>query len=375
MQSENRGFLSQDITVQRFFALLRGGLFGHAIDTSLFEGEVDWKSIKQLAEEQAVLALVYDGITLLPKLCVPGKNVLLEWFVHVAYIEQENKRLNDGIAQIVGRYNAKSISPILLKGQGIGQYYRNPLHRIAGDIDLYFPDGIEEPNRIAAAWDGVTFHEETSHHKAFTWKNFVVENHCSYFNFYCPSNQKRWEEVKRLVPLLDDEILQIGDCCIPVLSPQMNALYIFLHLWHHCQQIGIGIRHVCDWVCLWNACEQKIDKVLFVKTVEMLPVKRPMVAITWIGENYLGLKKGVIPLDTTTREARKDGELLLQDILRMGNFGRATAMMKGFKRGHHLNNIRTYWLAFRRQMKLFWLCPSEIVAYLIKWFGGDLVRK
>lgn len=364
-----------DITAQRLFALLRAGLFGKPIDASIFEGEVDWGLIMRLAEEQTVLALVFDGIALLPKTCAPGKEVLLSWFGRVAYIEKGNRFLNEGIVEVIGRYHAAGIHPILLKGQGIGQYYPHPLHRNAGDIDLYFPDGIEEPNRVASTWGGVSFHEATTHHVAFSWNRLVVENHCSYFDFYCPSNQKRWQEVKKLVPLTDEEALQIGDCSIPVLSPQMNALYIFLHLWHHCQQKGIGIRHVCDWICLWKACEEKIDKALFIKAVDKLPIKRPMTAIAWIGENYLGLDKGVIPLDTTTKRARRDGELLLQDILRMGNFGRATDMMKGFKRGHHLQNLRTYWLAFRRQMKLFRLCPSEMVAYPIKWLGSYLVRK
>lgn len=375
MQSKNQRFLSQDITVQRFFALLRGGLFGHAIDTSLFEGEVDWKSIKQMAEEQAVLALVYDGITLLPKSCAPDKEILFEWFGRVNYIENENKWLNEGIAEVVGRYNAKGIHPVLLKGQGIGQYYRNPLHRNAGDIDLFFPDGIEEPNRIAATWGGVSFHEETSHHVAFTWKGVVVENHRSYFNFYSPSNQIRWEEVKRLIPLTDTETLTLDCRSVPVPSPQMNALYIFLHLWHHCHQKGIGIRHVCDWVCLWGACESRIDKALFVKTATMLPVIRPMTAVAWIAENYMGLDRNVIPLDTTTRQAQKDGEFLLDDILRMGNFGRATDMMKGFQRGTHLRNLRTYFLAFKRQMTLFQLCPSEIVAYPIEWFVRNVKNR
>lgn len=364
-----------DITTQRFFALLRAGLFGKSIDTSIFEGEVDWEQIMRLADEQTVSALVFDGIAQLSKVLAPGKEVLLSWFGRVAQIEKGNRFLNDGIVEVVGRYQAAGIHPILLKGQGIGQYYPNPLHRNAGDIDLYFPDGIEEPNRIASSWGGVSFQEATRHHVAFSWKRLVVENHCSYFDFYCPSNQKRWQEVKEFVPLTNGENLQIGDCAVPVPSPQMNALYIFLHLWHHCQQKGIGIRHVCDWICLWNACEEKINKTLFVKAVDKLPVGRPMTAIAWIGENYLGLGKGVIPLDTTTGQARRDGELLLRDILKMGNFGRATDMMKGFKRGHHLHNLRSYRLAFRRQMKLFRLCPSEMAAYPIKWLGGYLFNK
>ena len=106
----------------------------------------------------------------------------------------------------------------------------------------------------------------------------------------------------------------------------------------------------------------------------MLPIQRPMKAIVWIAENYLGLEKGVIPLDATTQQARRDGELLLADILRMGNFGRATDMMRGFKRGQHLNNLRSYVLALRRQMGLFWLCPSEMIAYPVKWLKGWIVK-
>lgn len=39
MQSKNQRFLSRDVTAQRFFDLLSGGLFGQAIDSALFVGE------------------------------------------------------------------------------------------------------------------------------------------------------------------------------------------------------------------------------------------------------------------------------------------------------------------------------------------------
>ncbi|MGM9739297.1 MAG: nucleotidyltransferase family protein [Candidatus Cryptobacteroides sp.] len=359
---------AQDILYQRFFSLLRAGLFKRSIDTNLFKEDVDWPSVMRLAEEQTVSAIIFDGVSQLPKEYLPDKSVLMSWLGTIINIENNNRRLNQGIVDVVERYNVAGIFPVLLKGQGIGQYYPNPLHRNAGDIDLYFADGIDVPNKLASTWDGVTFHEATSHHVAFNWKEFVIENHNSFFSFYNSSNQKQWEKVKQLVPIGSNEYLRIENHSIPIPSPQMNALYIFLHLWHHCQQKGVGIRHVCDWLCLWKACEQNIDKQLFLETVDMLPIKRPMTAVAWIGENYLGFEPGIIPLDTNTKQARKDGDLLLKDILHMGNFGRSTDMMKGFQRGHHLNNLRTYVLAFKRQMGLFHLCPSEIIAYPIKWF-------
>lgn len=362
----------KDISYQHFFSLLSAGVFNKPIDSHLFENDVDWPFIMRLAEEQTVSALVFDGLTQLPKNCLPEIEILMRWIGITANIEQANRCLNNGIVDVLNNYNSAGLFPILLKGQGIAQYYPNPFHRNAGDIDLYFPYGIDEPNKLASAWDGVTFHEATSHHVAFNWNNLVIENHRTFFSFYNSFNQKHWEEVKQLVPIDNDEYLQIDNHSIPIPSPQMNALYIFLHLWHHCQQKGVGIRHVCDWLCLWKACEKKIDKQLFLRTVDMLPIKRPMTAIAWIGENYLGFDSGVIPLETNTKQARKDGELLLKDILRMGNFGRSTDMMKGFRRGHHLNNLRAYILAFKRQMGLFRLCPSEIIAYPVKWFINQL---
>ena len=366
----NRSFnkSTQDILYQRFFALLSSGIFDKPINHSIFEGDVDWLSIMRLAEQQTVSAIIFDGVARLPKVCLPDKSLLMSWLGMTLNIEKNNRRLNKGIVDVLERYNAAGISPILLKGQGIAQYYPNPLHRNAGDIDLYFADGIDMPNQLASTWEGVTFHEATSHHVAFNWKGLVIENHNSFFSFYNSSNQKHWEEVKQLVTIGADEYFRIDNYSIPIPSPQMNALYIFLHLWHHCQQKGVGIRHVCDWLCLWKACEEKIDKQLFLKTVDMLPIRRPMTAVTWIGENYLGFETGIIPLETNTRQARKDGELLLKDILRMGNFGRSTDMMKGFQRGHHLHNLRTYFLAVKSHMGLFQLCPSEIISYPVKWF-------
>lgn len=362
----------QDITYLRFFALLRAGVFDKPIDASLFEGDVDWQSVMRVAEQQAVTALAFDGIARLPEELFPDKKLLISWLGETLTVEGDNRRLNSGIVDVLERYNAAGMFPILLKGQGIAQYYPNPLHRNAGDIDLFFPEGIEAANELASTWEGVTFHEATAHHVAFDWNDLVIENHNSVFRFYHPSNQKHWEQVKRIVPIESDESFWIDNCTVPIPSPQMNALYIFLHLWRHCQQKGVGIRHVCDWLCLWKACENRIDKKLFIRTVEMLPVKRPMAALVWIAENYLGFDPGTIPLDTNSKQARKDGELLLKDILRMGNFGRSTDMMKGFRRGHHLNNLRTYFLAFFRQMGLIRLCPSEIVAYPVKWFMSYL---
>ena len=97
-----------------------------------------------------------------------------------------------------------------------------------------------------------------------------------------------------------------------------------------------------------------------------------MTAITWIVENHLGLSKGIIPLDTSTAQAREDGEFLLEDIMTGGNFGRGFGFMDGFIRNKHLHNLKTYMMAMKRMLKIRRLCPSEVDSYIRYWIQDKL---
>ena len=99
-----------------------------------------------------------------------------------------------------------------------------------------------------------------------------------------------------------------------------------------------------------------------------------MTAMTWIVVNYLGLSSNIIPLNINTRQAKKDGELLLKDIISGGNFGKGYGFMNGFKRNNHLNNIPTYIFAFWRMLKIRRLCPTEVDAYIKYWIREQFLK-
>mgnify|MGYP004449236713 FL=1 len=191
----------------------------------------------------------------------------------------------------------------------------------------------------------------------------------------CIKEYQGWKKVQELVPWDSGENLQLDDCSIPVPNPQLNVIYVFLHLQHHLLQIGTGLRQVCDWLCIWNAKKNEIDKELFLKCVNLLPIRRSMTALVWIAVNYMGFEDGIIPLNIHTRQAMRDGELLLSDILKMGNFGRVTDILEGFERVNHLHNLRAYALAFKRRLHLFKLCPSDGMTYPVVWVSNKLKEK
>ena len=89
--------------------------------------------------------------------------------------------------------------------------------------------------------------------------------------------------------------------------------------------------------------------------------------MAYVAEEYLGLEKGIIPLDTSTKRAIKDGNMIIRDILDSGNFGHDTKIMDGFERNKHIKNLKTYFLAFIRQLRLLKLYPSEVLAYPFEW--------
>ncbi len=370
--------MNNNRTISQFFSLLRAGLWNSTIDETIFEGVVDWKKILQLSHSQTVAPIVFDGIQgLVNTRC--EKRALMEWISITQKIESRNNQLNKSLGYFVNTYRKVGLDPVVIKGQCIAKYYNNPRHRQPGDIDFYFSNGYEISNEIVAKLPNARESEATTYHKAFNIGGISIENHLRFVDFYSHKNKKTWDNVLGLLEnnmyeIVKIEILDGEEIEVKTFSPQLNSIYLFLHLQHHLLQTGIGMRQVCDWACLWYAKEKKIDKELFLKVVDMLPIRRSMTALAWIVENYLGLPKGIIPLDTTSKQACKDGAFLLEDIMSGGNFGKDFGFMDGFKRNNHLNNIRTYISALKRMIKLRRLCPSEVDAYIIYYFKERLLK-
>lgn len=363
-------------TEEIYLDLLKRGLAFKVKEPKDFHcAHMDWKSVFKISKQQATLGIVYAGIETLDKRCLPEENSLLLWYGYVQQIEANNDLLNKRLVEVVGKYRLANLFPVLLKGQGIGAYYPNPRYRQPGDIDLFFGDQYQKANAVAATWENVQFLSDTTFHRAFFYNDIEIENHVKYVEFCSRANAKAWEKVQQMVPLVGHEKFRLENFEVNVPTPQMNVIYVFLHFMHHFLQIGVGMRQVCDWACLWNAKHKEIDQDLFLRCVDLLCIRRSMTALTFIVTTYLGLPAAYIPLDATTEQARRDGELMLRDILEMGNFGHDTAICRGFIRNHHWHNLKSYFMAFRRQLRLYRFYPSEVRAYPWAWLKAKIQGK
>ena len=135
-----------------FFSLLRAGLWtNYTPDCSLFNSDTNWEILFDIANRQAVLGVVWDGIAKLPIDLQPPRKIKYNWYSFVLKIEQTNQQINEAVVELMELYRKHGLNPILLKGAGVASLYPNPLHRGCGDIDIFIGrDDCEKANQLAA---------------------------------------------------------------------------------------------------------------------------------------------------------------------------------------------------------------------------------
>lgn len=139
--------------------------------------------IFQLAKEQIVMGIVADGIE---KAVANGLKLdsigfdqisLLKFIGVRTKIETKNKQINQALVEIYGKFQGKSLYPILLKGQVVALQYPKPMSRQSGDIDFFFvrDAGYRAINEVKA-WD-VKITHELFRDFAFVFNGVDVEIH------------------------------------------------------------------------------------------------------------------------------------------------------------------------------------------------------
>jgi hypothetical protein len=128
---------------KEFLALLKAGLWGSEPDVSVFGKDTDWDMVYQLTKEQTVVGVVTDGISALPKQYHGPRPKIMQFYARTMNLEDENRRMNSFVPQLMIQLERKGVHSMLLKGAGVATCYRQPLHRVVGDIDLLVLDAEE----------------------------------------------------------------------------------------------------------------------------------------------------------------------------------------------------------------------------------------
>ena len=103
-----------------------------------------------------------------------------------------------------------------------------------------------------------------------------------------------------------------------------QGFYLLMHMLLHFVGSGFGLRNLCDWVVLWEHCNDTKEPEAFWKLVCESGTLEFAKAVTSICVRYLGLPAEKSPVSVETAEA-DTVDALLRDVLDAGEFGYSEA--------------------------------------------------
>lgn len=324
--------MKQD-TNEAFFALLRAGLWEVSNDNLNHNADsfkaVDWQKVFLLAQEQSVQGLVLQGLEwfieygIINKAHVP-QTLLLQWIGEVQMIEQQNKAMNEFVAQLIERLRKEDVYVILVKGQGIAQCYEKPLWRASGDVDLLVSGSAFEKAQdyLLSIGERTELDKEYKKHSEIQVGTWDVELHGTMRG-----------EVKRSIDCVIDEVQndifyggnvrswQNGRTTVFLPAPDEDVILVFTHILQHFFREGVGVRQICDWCRLMWTYKDSLNHGLLESRIRKAGIVSEWKAFAALAVDWLGMPVEAMPLYDSSRKWRRKEGRIIDYVLEVGNFG------------------------------------------------------
>ena len=315
-------------TVEAFLAFVSAGLWetipvhdgGLMVNDSTI---MNWKEVYRLATEQSVLGLILAGIE--TSNVKPPQEVLLQWIGEVQMIEQQNKAMNEFVAQLNKLFWQNNIYGLLVKGQGVAQCYERPLWRISGDIDIMLDEDNYEKAKVLLIplAEEVQIEDIRKKHQAVIIKGFDVELHGK-----MPFGLSR--KADKVIDVVIEDSLKHGgarvwtnntDIYLP--NADNDVILVFTHFLRHFFIEGVGLRQICDWCRLLFTYKDSLNYELLESRIRKMGLMSEWKAFGALAIEYLGFPKDSMPLLNVDVNAnlKKKADRILELVLESGNFG------------------------------------------------------
>ncbi len=359
--SEN--YVSSD-SVNQLLALIRSSLWQTTIEREPFSVlPIDWDEIGKMAMQQTVGPLVFDAALKLPTDLRPSK----EWILKAYSIIERNKHthtlLDKTVAEAYEKLSGVGIRTVLLKGQAYARAYPDPTLRQCGDIDMYV--GEQEYRKAYEAtklfgWKSDEKFKTKAKHYGCSLNGVRIELHRIAGQLLQHSANHRFQEWSRK-QLLSGTIVNIDGEKIEVPTPLFDVIFVFMHMFLHFINGGIGLRQVCDWTMLLHKHHNEIDADELEKLLKQFHLLRGWKLFTPIAVRDLGLPENECPL--YSKKYVKNASNILSFILKEGNFGRASQSKSERPKGYFAGKIYSFVHHSRKQMSKMSIDPYIILRY------------
>lgn len=278
----------------------------------------EWEELFAIAQKQALTGILLEGIMKLPEQQKPPTDLFLSWYTIADKIKQYNQLLNDQTADVSDRFKQDNFRSVILKGQGNALLYPNPLLRQPGDIDIWLEGSrasiINYISRHAPV-SGIVYHHadfpvlestEVEVHFTPTWMN----------SYFTNLKLQRFFKQKKGTQFCNETELPNGRK-INVPTPEVNRIFLLIHIYRHLFDEGIGLRQLLDYYYLLKQGLSEEEKSHTHQLLKQLKLERFAAAVMYVEQEVFGLEDAFL----LTKPDDKAGRFLLNEIIEAGNFG------------------------------------------------------
>lgn len=336
----------------------------------------EWKQLLSLADRHEVLALL-ERVLEPDKLPREQQRTVQFKTARTVHKAIQLQALNARLTRLLEK---EGIIAVTLKGCAVARFYPVPEFRKTTDIDLFVDDEenaeravrilCENGFKISGEWHA-NHHfvliserkEEVELHT--TWTEQFKEKH---LNQYLEKLQK---ESGHHCQRIDFQGLKVYAYEIP-----WQGFYLMIHMLQHFVGSGFGLRNLCDWVVLWENCDNAKEREDFWRMVCGSGTAEFAKAVTAICVNYLGLSKEKSPVPAENSVEQEVMDALLRDIMDAGEFGYSeaermvgmdgdswTAYVREFHHQMHIN--------FPKAGRMIFLWPALWIATLVRFLSNN----
>ena len=319
--------------------------------------DFDWSAFYNFCKMQTLTGVAFDGIMRISEKCNITQDLLMTWYGQSQKIKKRNAFLNEATLDIYDKIVATGMRCCILKGQGNALMYPNPYARTPGDIDVWVNASRKETRRVICALvkDKKDIGKESLNHIEAKVGGVQLELHSTPAILNNPLHNNRLQRWLRrnadfqcgnLVTIVSEK----GMVAIPTLS--FNVVYQLLHLYHHYFYEGIGLRQFLDYYFVIINAKGGVGKDIQL-TLRRFGLWKFAGAVMYVLHEVFALTedKMIAPMD------EQRGRLLLEEVLRGGNFGQHN------ESHHHLQGaVGHNILRLQRDFRLLRYYPEEALA-------------
>lgn len=303
--------------IQSFFWILQLALGKH-ISNTIHVSENDWHSMYDIATKQSLVGVMLDGIQRLSEIDnsqKPPLMLLYEWIGIAEHIKRQNKLMDERSAMLTSILKSWGYDSCILKGQGVARLYPKTELRQSGDIDIWVNGSRDDVVKVLKKhYIGLSYIDYVNCHAGF-FTDAEVEAHFKptwMYNPFTDRKLQKWIEANKAAQMAnyDNEV----KFSYPTI--EFNLVFSLIHIYRHVFQEGIGLRQLMDYYFILTHSTLAEREEAFM-TLKNFGLEKFTAAVMFIMKQVFDIDKELLVCEPNTAE----GELLLKEILRGGNFG------------------------------------------------------